>query len=196
MSRVIYFVRHGQTDWNAERRFQGQIDIPLNDTGRAQAHRNGSQLAGLLAQEAASFDFVSSPLQRARQTMRILRQELGLEPDGYHIDGRLLELHYGDWQGLTERETEARFPELHDARMADKWNFVPPGNGAESYAMQAKRFSSWFDAVQRPTICVSHGGIMRCVLHLAGGWDADRAGRFEVPQDRILRCDTAGLSWL
>ena len=61
---TIYFVRHGQTDWNAERRFQGQLDIPLNDTGRAQAARNGAALARVIG-DSAGFDFVSSPLSRA-----------------------------------------------------------------------------------------------------------------------------------
>lgn len=196
MKPVLYFVRHGQTDWNAQRRFQGQTDVPLNDVGRGQAARNGRRLAALLGASASGYHFVSSPLRRARETMEILRRELDLPAAGYEVDQRLMELHYGDWQGLTESEICLRYPALHEARMADKWHFVPQGAGAESYAMQAERFSAWLTEIDRPTICVSHGGIMRCVLHLAGGWDGDRAGRFEVPQDRILRVEGDRLDWL
>ena len=70
----IYFVRHGQTDWNAEKRLQGQTDIPINARGRAQARRNGRLLAGYLADPAA-LDYVASPLGRTRETMEILRAD-------------------------------------------------------------------------------------------------------------------------
>ncbi len=95
---TIYFIRHGETDWNAEARYQGQADVPMNETGRAQAKRNGETLRQLLP-GIAQADFVASPLARARETMRIVRETLGLEPDDFQIDDRLKEAHYGDWQG-------------------------------------------------------------------------------------------------
>ena len=70
---TLYFVRHGETDWNAAKRYQGRRDIPLNATGRAQARRNGRVLADLLGSRAAALDHVASPLRRARETMEILR---------------------------------------------------------------------------------------------------------------------------
>src|SRR5690606_32233692 len=76
---TIYLVRHGQTDWNAEYRLQGQADTDLNETGRAQAGRNGRRLAGLVA-DPAGFDFVSSPMRRTRETMERLRAAMGLDP--------------------------------------------------------------------------------------------------------------------
>ena len=78
---TLYFVRHGETDWNAERRYQGQTDIPLNDRGRAQSRRNGEALRAFLPHIAGA-DFVASPLGRARETMEILRDTLGLDPSG------------------------------------------------------------------------------------------------------------------
>src|SRR5580704_5855964 len=79
--RKLYFVRHGETDWNAERRLQGQRDIPLNALGRKQAARCGGLLRDLLAVSGAApqqFAFTASPLSRARETMEILRTELGI----------------------------------------------------------------------------------------------------------------------
>jgi broad specificity phosphatase PhoE len=71
---LIYVIRHGQTDWNAERRLQGQKDIPLNAIGREQARQNGIDLAEILKIEAIPFDFVASPLGRTRATMEIMRR--------------------------------------------------------------------------------------------------------------------------
>lgn len=195
MKPVILFIRHGQTDWNAEMRFQGQVDIPLNPMGRRQAERNGARLVQML-EEPRSFDYVASPLGRARETMAIIRSELGLDPSGYRTDDRLMEIAYGDFQGLTVDETRRIYPTLHEARSRDKWNFVPPGFSAESYAMQARRFAPWLEEVRQPTICVAHGGILRCVLVLVGGWSNEDAGRFEVPQDRILRVEKDMLEWI
>src|SRR5690606_24568613 len=87
---TIYFVRHGQTDWNAEGRLQGQADTGLNDTGRAQASGNGRLLAKLIAAPSA-VDFVASPLARTCETMELIRQAMGLPPKGYRTDPRLME---------------------------------------------------------------------------------------------------------
>ena len=66
---LIYVIRHGQTDWNAERRLQGQKDIPINAIGREQARQNGIALAAVLKGEDTEFYFVASPLGRTRETM-------------------------------------------------------------------------------------------------------------------------------
>ena len=95
---TIYFIRHGETEWNAEARYQGQADIPMNARGRAQAKRNGETLRPLLP-KIANADYVASPLARARETMQIVRTVLGLPPDDFRIDDRLNEAHYGNWQG-------------------------------------------------------------------------------------------------
>src|SRR5688572_13758 len=94
---VIYFARHGQTDWNAERRLQGQHDIPLNSLGRAQAAQSGTILRGMFARDgvrAVDLDYVSSPLGRARETMELMRTGLGLPPQQYRIDARLMEMSF------------------------------------------------------------------------------------------------------
>src|ERR1700730_17081630 len=93
---ILVFIRHGETDWNAEGRLQGQRDIPLNDTGRAQARRNGTAIKAAMP-EAVGFDFVASPLSRSRETMEIVRTAMGLAPESYATDDRLKELTVGAW---------------------------------------------------------------------------------------------------
>ncbi len=195
MKPLIYFVRHGQTDWNVELRFQGQQDVPVNDTGREQARRNGRAL-GRLIEEPETFDFVASPLSRTRETMEIIRAEMGLDPAAYQTDRRLIELNYGDWEGSTLEEMQRIHGPLSLARDRDKWTFVPPGQGAESYAMQAERFAPWLSETVRPTVCVTHGGIIRCVWHIVAGLAGAEAGLMDIPQDRILRLNDVELEWL
>ncbi len=107
---AIYFLRHGQTDYNAARRIQGILDIPINALGRSQAQRNGGVLAELIS-DPSRFDFVSSPLLRARQTMEIVREAMGLAPDAYRTDARLEEIRFGDWAGMTMAQVAERDPE-------------------------------------------------------------------------------------
>lgn len=186
---LIYMVRHGQTDWNAESRFQGQKDIPLNALGRAQASGNGLALKEILGDQIDRFDFVASPLGRTRETMERLRSSIGLEPNLYNTDERLLEVCFGDWEGFTTRELRKLYPEKVAARIADKWGFIPPGQGAESYEILSWRVGSWLASVTRPTVCVSHGGVMRSVLKMVGGVTPEEACGLHIAQDRILRVD-------
>lgn len=193
---LLYLCRHGQTDWNAERRLQGQSDIPLNSFGRAQARRNGRYLRNVLGASAWDFAFVSSPMQRAADTMRIVRQEMGLDPDAFATDDRLCEIHFGDWQGQTLRELAASNPELMEARRADKWNFVPPGIGAETYEALADRVAPVFERLDRPSIVTAHGGVTRAVLQRFMGVSRDEAAALDIPQDRILRIDRGEFAWV
>jgi uncharacterized phosphatase len=99
----LYLVRHGETDWNRQRRIQGLTDIPLNDTGRAQARATGELLA------RRSWDAVyASPLARARETAAIIAGELGL-PGPTLLDA-LVERNYGDAEGLDWMQVDSRFP--------------------------------------------------------------------------------------
>ncbi|MCV0395647.1 MAG: phosphoglycerate mutase family protein [Rhizobiaceae bacterium] len=192
--QTIHFIRHGQTGWNAEARLQGQADTDIGDLGREQAARNGRRLAELLP-DPSGHDFVASPLRRTRETMEIVRRAMGLDPMGYRVEPRLMELHFGDWQGSTYAELEAASPGSTEGRKADKWNFRPPGEAAESYEMLAGRVKPWLDAVDRPTVCVTHGGVIRAVFRLLGGWSSAAAADIDIPQDRVLAWDGARLEW-
>ena len=197
---VHYFVRHGETGWNAELRLQGQADTGMTARGRAQAQRNGRRLAELIGSDLEDvdqrYDFVASPLWRTRETMELIRAAMSLPVDGYRLEPCLLEVHFGAWQGSTLDEIEARKPGATAARAADKWGFVPPGDGAESYRMLLERVRPWFMSLQRPTICVTHGGVIRTLFSLAGGMAVDECAVLPIPQDRILRFDDGNLQWL
>lgn len=108
---LLYYVRHGETDLNIQGRLQGRRDTVLNAHGRQQAAECGAVLNDLFAREQSrpqDFAYVSSPLKRARETMEVLRATLGLKPLGYEIDDRLVEIAYGEWEGLTLPEIEKR----------------------------------------------------------------------------------------
>lgn len=178
----LIFIRHGETDWNRQARFQGQRDIPLNALGRRQAARNGRAVAGLLAER--DWRLVSSPLERSVETMRIVLTEAGQPDWAFDQDPRLREVGYGDWEGFTLAEINVGFPELAKARDLNKWGFAPPAG--ESYAMLAARALPVFDAFDAPALVVAHGGILRALLHRFGGLPPNDAPHLAVPQDRVI----------
>ena len=195
MPAPVYIVRHGQTDWNAEFRLQGQADIDLNDLGRRQAAGNGRSLARLLA-EPQLFDFVASPMARTRHTMELLRGAMELDPAAYRVDERLKELNFGDWQGYTAEELEALHPGSTRERELAKWDFRPAGEGAESYQMLLERVEPVFRGLRGPAVCVTHGGVIRALFRLLGTATKEEACALAIPQDRILRWQAGTLEWL
>jgi broad specificity phosphatase PhoE len=171
---TIYYIRHGETEWNATGRLQGTQDVPLSEKGMQQAVAAGAILNGLLARdgrEASSMPFVSSPLGRARATMELVRGTLGLLAEGYTADDRLREIGYGQWESMTLEQAEARDPVLYARRLADKWTVAAPGG--ESYAEVQARVSDWYAQVSGATVVVAHGGTARTLMVALG---------FETPQ--------------
>jgi broad specificity phosphatase PhoE len=166
---TIYYIRHGETAWNAEGRFQGSQDVPLNDLGRTQAVAAGGILADLVARdgrELSSLAFMASPLGRARLTMELVRNALQLPPDDYAIDDRLREIGYGQWEGLTLPEMELHDAVTFAARHEDKWGVAAPSG--ESYASVTLRMREWFDSLVADTVTVAHGGTMRALMVALG----------------------------
>jgi broad specificity phosphatase PhoE len=165
---VTYYIRHGETDWNVAGRLQGRHDVPLNMRGQAQARHCGAILRDLFARNGrnpADFDYVSSPLGRARETMELARAPLGLPADGYRIEPRLAEISFGAWEGFTIAQLHARDPQRIAAREHDKWHFVPPGG--ESYETVCARMREWYGCLTRDTVAVAHGGTARgLIAHL------------------------------
>lgn len=192
-SPTIYFIRHGETDWNRELRYQGQRDIPLNETGRAQARRNGEILRQFLP-EIADTDFIASPLGRARETMEIVRMELGLPAAGYAIEPRLMELCYGAWEGLLQADIQRDAPDAFAERSRAPFHWRPE-NG-ESYADLLARVSTWLATRQRDSVIVSHGGVSRCLRAHMLDLDPAVIPELESPQDRVLILGQGAMRWL
>lgn len=192
---TIYCIRHGQTDWNAIQRYQGQADIPLNDFGRSQASRNGRVLRAHLSDaEIANAFFVASPLDRTRETMRLVRTEMGLPPEDFETDPRLREVHYGHWEGKLLDDLPTFDPAGLRNRLADPFNWRP--EGGESYADLMDRVVEWVATLDRTTITASHGGVSRALRGHLLGMDMSNILELEVPQDRILKISRAGMEWL
>jgi len=179
----IYFLRHGETEWNAAGKLQGRLDIPLNATGRAQAERNGKVLAELLSNPRSMY-YVASPLTRTRQTMEIARQALRLPLDGFATDDRLLEINFGAWEGMSWAEIKREDGSDYRARAKAGYDHVVPGG--ESYAMVMDRVISWLATVTGPTVVVSHGGVMRCLRGHVLGLPKEAILHLDVPQDKVM----------
>ena len=183
---TIYFIRHGETAWNAAGRFQGSKDIPLNDLGRVQATHAGDVLGDLVARNGQALDdlaFVASPLMRARVTMELVRTELGLPPEGFALDDRLREIAYGEWEGSTLPEMRASHPDLFAERERDKWHLSPPGG--ESYVSVTQRMREWYDSLPGNTVAVSHGGTTRALMVAIGVALPEKAADLFIEQGAV-----------
>jgi len=183
---VLYYVRHGETDFNSEGRLQGRRDTVLNAHGRRQSADCGALLHDLFARDrrqAPDLKYISSPLKRARETMEILRATLDLEPLDYEIDARLIEIAYGEWEGLTLPEIETRNAGILTQRERDKWDFAPPGG--ESYRQLATRIDDWYRSLTRDTVVAAHGGGVRALMALFKVVTEEQATHAQIKQGAI-----------
>ncbi|HET9814818.1 MAG TPA: histidine phosphatase family protein [Xanthobacteraceae bacterium] len=193
-SPTIYYVRHGETAWNAEGRLQGAQDTSLNDLGRKQAAHAGSILADLFARDRRSeqaLAYVASPLGRARSTMELVRGALKLPPHDYAIDDRLREIAYGDWEGSTLSQMQARDPEVFARRQLDKWTVSPAGG--ETYAAVQIRVRDWYDQLLVDTVAVAHGGTARALMVALGIETPASAADLAIEQGAVYVFGEGGL---
>jgi broad specificity phosphatase PhoE len=194
----LIFVRHGETAYNAENRLQGQLDIPLNARGREQARTIGGTLRRLVGGEVDRLEeaqaFFASPLERARETMEIARDAMGLTPKRYRLDPVLKEMSFGVWEGLTWSEIESKDPKGLRARREHRWAFVP--EGGESYAMLADRLRPWIDSLNEHAFVISHGGVARVLMALIAGIPPAKAVRTPIIQGRAIVFENGGCRWI
>jgi broad specificity phosphatase PhoE len=191
---TIYYIRHGETAWNAEGRLQGTKDVPLNDRGRAQASHAGRVLADLLARDGldrASLPYVCSPLGRARSTMELVRRVLELPPEEYSLDNRLREIGYGVWEGSTLAEMQLADPDLYAKRQTAKWTMAP--EGGETYATVQLRMRDWYDSLLVDTVTVAHGGTCRALMVSLGIETPNSAADLYIEQGAIYVFRDGGL---
>jgi broad specificity phosphatase PhoE len=195
----LYFIRHGETDWNREGRLQGRTDTSLNARGRKQAAEVARHLGTLVPaltrpDMPAHLPFFASPMQRTRQTVEILRDTLGVDPAGYAPDERLREIGFGAWEGRTWPEVRARDPIGARDRDKDRWNFQPPGG--ESYATVMERVAAWHETVEGDACVIAHGGIARVMLVLCGGITPEAAVTVDIWQGKVLVFEDGVAHWM
>ncbi|MEM7723297.1 MAG: histidine phosphatase family protein [Pseudomonadota bacterium] len=164
----LYILRHGETAWNVEGRFQGQLDSPLTQTGIAQAEAQNAILRECLPPDVGA---VSSTAGRARATAEIALR--GLELDATpRFDDRLLEIDFGAWQGLTRVEIEAGWPDIMAAADEDLWQFYAPGG--ERLDQMVARVEAVLRDLAGPTVLITHGVTSRVIRCVALGFPPDR----------------------
>lgn len=164
----LYILRHGETEWNEEGRFQGQLDSSLTDRGRRQAKAQNAILARIFGD--APFAVRSSPAGRAQATAAIALEGLNVEDD-HRVDPRLLEVMMGEWQGYTRDEIAAQWPDAHAVAedAGNIWQFYAPGG--ETFDNMIDRCSQVLDEIAQPTVLVTHGVTSRVLRCIALGMD-------------------------
>lgn len=183
----FYFARHGETNWNRERRYQGSRDIPLNETGQKQADANGVLLKFLLEEDGvdpASLNWYASPLSRARETMERMRAAFDVPLPDVHYDQRLIEISFGALEGRLHdeiaREHEALAPGQRDSSY---WQFRP--EDGENYDDVSDRLLDFAKELTHHAIVVAHGGVLRVLRHLVEGTERAEVLNWAPPQGVI-----------
>ena len=173
---LLTLVRHGETDWNRDRRIQGSTDIPLNDTGRAQAQEAAVLLRGQLDTSSAAPIVVSSDLSRARETAQIIAAELDLPaPRAYPA---LRERAYGEAEGIEASEFIRRWGDWHSAEIpgAEPWPHLRE-RGLRALAQVVRDARRATAPAAASVIVVTHGALIRELLRHATGGELPPTGQ-------------------
>lgn len=188
--KTIYFVRHGQTEFNLEKRLQGWRDSPLSQEGIEQVKRVAKAVRQLDAVQG-----FASPLGRAQQTAQIIREQVSFD---FEALDDLREVSFGDFEGNTLPELDVKFPGEWEKRQNEKWTYCPPGGEANCDAVQRgqsaiERFSK--AAENGPVLVVAHFAINRIAFSLLAGVEPDETIQINVPHEVIYRAQDNGHGW-
>jgi broad specificity phosphatase PhoE len=184
----VYLARHGQTAYNLERRFQGHLPVPLDDTGRTQAADLAERASAGAGGNSGEIPFVAlwcSPLLRARETADIVAERIGLQP---RDDRRLMETDAGDWTDRLFTDVQAEDPDGFAGFIEGNPGFAFPGG--ESFAQQGIRVAAALADVERgdlPALVVCHGVVIRIALFQRAGHKVALAER--VPNAALVPLD-------
>lgn len=188
----IYFARHGETEFNVERRWQGAgNDSGLTPRGREHARETGLILRGLIDLSNPP-QFICSPLGRARATMEHALEALGLPREEYATDERLVEIDLGEWTGTLADHVKIHDRERWEARVADRWNVPCPGG--ESFSMAALRARDWLGSLSRETVVISHGVFGKVLRAQYLGLRPDEISGLESPHGCVFRLHRGGMT--
>jgi broad specificity phosphatase PhoE len=179
--KQLFFIRHGQTEWNAIARMQGQWNSDLSDLGRSQADINGRMLAGFGIQT-----LFASPLDRTRQTTEIVNRHLGVPVE---FDDRLKEWDCGDWSGHLYTEVKTNWATEWAALEADRFHYRGPN--CENYPDMIRRSTPFLGEIRSHPAerigIVSHGMIGRVMVSTLLGFDEAQTLSFHQGNDVVLR---------
>ena len=184
----LVLLRHGETDWNRQDRYQGRTDVHLNDEGRRQARSAAAGPVGQLLEDAEAVVAVSSPLARARETAQIVL-EASVGAVELDLDPHLAELHGGDWEGLELAEIATRWPDAHAAWRASPSLDAGP-TGGETMRAGGERLLHALElrvaglreedhGFGATMLAVAHGGVLRAAVGLMLGLDVAGFARLE-----------------
>lgn len=176
----ILILRHGETEWNREGRFQGGYDSPLTKKGREQAARMGQRLRDM-GIGADTHEFLTSPQGRAVETARIALSEIGARA---RQEPLLREIGMGEWSGLSRDEIARKWPGPEDESFIDLYARAP---GAETFDALWARVGELLDTVTRPTVMITHGFTSRFLRTRAVGLGLDALDRLPGGQGVIFR---------
>jgi probable phosphoglycerate mutase len=179
---MILLLRHGETQWNVERRFQGQGDSPLTERGLRQVQAMAGLVADLVAREPSpDWRLIASPLGRTQASAQVVAAATGL---AIETDPRLAEVHCGEWEGRT-------WPEVSAGRETSPRYWIFDAPGGESFDDIHARLTGFVAALpaepQRRVIAVSHGAAGRILRGVYAGLSRDAILDLEVPQDAVFR---------
>lgn len=183
---TIILVRHGQTEWNVEHRYQGQLNSPLTQKGKEQAQKNALKIKKVLNLDEP-FTFFSSPLGRAKESAEIICETLNLDKTKIIYEERIKEFDYGIFEGKTKQECIEKYGNVLAQREANKWSYVIE-NG-ESYEMVTKRLKDWLVSVsdKKVLIIVAHEMVNRALRGLYCGLENDKILTLRQSNDVVIK---------
>lgn len=182
---TIILLRHGQTEWNLQSRYQGQLDSPLTDLGQEQTKANALKVDRQV-ESLEGIKIFSSPLGRAKSSAHIVCDTLGIDRERILFDARIQEFSYGVFEGKTKQECRTLYPHEFATREANKWSHQLK-NG-ESYELVTRRLQTWLEEIceEELVIVIAHEMINRALRGLYRGLDNEVTLTLRQANDVVL----------
>jgi len=184
---TIYLLRHGETVWNTEGRYQGQLDSALTPKGKRQAKENALKLSKYV--DIKEVKFFSSPLGRAKATAKIIAKNNGLETSKIIFEEDIQEFNYGIFEGKRKEYCKKVYAKEFSEREANKFSYVI--EGGESYAKVYERLTRWLSSVQNEEVIVvvAHEMINRALRGIYCSLSTDEMLALRQPNDVLIKLE-------